>query len=203
MRAAIALGLLLALHQPGGGVTGGAPDGEAELRELRLGALSKEAVARRVNAGRLEEAQNADDPRDAVLQLLLENLVVRRRAEHLNSKTPYHAGLERRLRQQEQSSLPAGAAPQQCEPLAAYGVLRHGTRYPTAKDRKKMAALGERLQIQDPGALPVSLSWLNGWTPPAPEAEDGTLRNSDSAAFWPFFQPKRGPLEEILENFRL
>jgi hypothetical protein len=179
VRPLLALGLLaLAATTVGAGDGDGGDNDElrASLTSLKLGALSKRAVASGVDAARLEEAQNADEPREAVLELLLSELrVPRGRTERLNSKTPYSAGLARRLAEVERASAAAATAVARCEPIAAYGVLRHGTRYPTAKDRKKMAQLGERLRVHDPAALPASLRWLGNWTPAVPEEEDGTL----------------------------
>ncbi len=159
---------------------------EAALRGLKLGALSKLAVASGVDPGALEQAQDAEEPRAAVVQLLLQVQQPggRRRLEQLNSKTPYSARLAYRLAEAERihgrapdgsADGSVGAGPPRCEPVAAYGVLRHGTRYPTAKDRKKMARLGERVRVHAPDSLPASLHWLSNWTPPVPEHEDGTL----------------------------
>ncbi len=162
---------------------------EGKLRDLKLGALSKLAVASGVDPGALEQAQDADEPREAVVELLLraQHPAARRRSEQLNSKTPYGARLAYRLadveRIQGRASDPSadasvGTGAPYCEPVAAYGVLRHGTRYPTAKDWKKMARLGERVRVHDPDILPSSLRWLSDWTPPVPEHEDGTLHDT-------------------------
>ena len=103
------------------------------------------------------------------------------RPAHLNSKTPYGARLDDRLSRAhdaEAAAAAGGQQQQQCEATALYAVLRHGTRYPTAKDVRKMGAMGARVRVQ-PGRLPPRLGWLDGWTPPFPgEAEDGTLHDT-------------------------
>jgi hypothetical protein len=61
--------------------------------------------------------------------------------------------------------------------LAAYGVFRHGARYPQAKDIKKLSAIRRRLQLA--AELPPPLRWLSSWDPAAdyPLDREGQLHD--------------------------